>query len=151
VAAAAGRRQRARAPQDALDAREQLARAERLRQVVVGAHLQADDAVDFLGARGEHDDRQARAGAQVAAQREAAVAGQHEVEHHDVGRAAFEHAPHLAPVGRERDAKTVALQVLAEQLADLGVVVDDQDVIGSLHRRASSAPGRVTRQACNTV
>jgi hypothetical protein len=57
----------ARAAQDAADARQQLARAEGLGQVVVGAHFQADDAVDLVGTRGEHDHRQARFHPQVAA------------------------------------------------------------------------------------
>ena len=66
--------QAARAAQDRLDARQQLARAERLGQVVVGAHLQADDAVGLLAARGEHDHRDLGLRAQVAAQRQAVVA-----------------------------------------------------------------------------
>ena len=42
-------------------------RAERLGDVVVGAELEPDDAVGFLGAGGEHDDGKRR-GERVAAQ-----------------------------------------------------------------------------------
>ena len=44
-------------PQDRPDPRHELARAERLDDVVVGAELEADDAVGLLAAGGEHDDR----------------------------------------------------------------------------------------------
>src|SRR6185295_18366419 len=40
--------------------REQLARAEGLGEVVVGAELEPHHAVGFLGAPGEHEDRDAR-------------------------------------------------------------------------------------------
>ena len=95
-------RQAARAAQDDLDARQQFARAERLGQVVVGAHLQADDAIGFLAARGQHDDRDVGVGAQRAAQREAVVAGQHEVEHDQVECALVQRLPHRAAVARPR-------------------------------------------------
>ena len=52
------RRHQRRAAQQRAHAGDQLARAERLGQVVVGAQLQADDAVELLGARGQHQDRQ---------------------------------------------------------------------------------------------
>src|SRR5581483_8689676 len=48
------------ATQDRLDPRRQLARRERLRDVVVGAELEAGDTVGFLVTRGEHDDRHLR-------------------------------------------------------------------------------------------
>ena len=38
-----------------------------LGRVIVGADFQADDAVDLLAQRGQHDDRHLRIGAQVAA------------------------------------------------------------------------------------
>ena len=44
------------APQHAFDPRQQFAQMERLWQIVVGAHLEADDAVDRLAAAGQDDD-----------------------------------------------------------------------------------------------
>jgi hypothetical protein len=44
-------------PQDSADARGDLTGAERLHDVVVGAELEADDAIGLLTAGGEHDDR----------------------------------------------------------------------------------------------
>ena len=43
-------------------------------------------------------------------------------------------ASHIAAaVGDRRGAQAVLLQVLAQQAADLRVVVDDQDVVGRVH------------------
>ena len=89
------------AAQVGLDARQQLRHLERLGDVVVGAELEADDLVDHLAARGEHDHRRLDAAlAQLAADVEAAHARQHQVEQQQVeriARRAFE--PALA-VGR---------------------------------------------------
>ena len=41
-------------------ARDELVRAERLGEVIVGADVEADDAVGLLGTRGDHDDRRSR-------------------------------------------------------------------------------------------
>ena len=46
-----------RAAQQRLDPAQQLAQAERLGQVVVGAQLQADDLVDLLVTGGQHQHR----------------------------------------------------------------------------------------------
>ena len=51
--------------QDRPDARDQLARAERLGQVVVGAELEAEQLVELVVARGEHDDRDRRVAARA--------------------------------------------------------------------------------------
>ena len=52
------RRQAVHAPQHRLDARQELARIERLGQIIVGADLEADDAIGLLGHGGQEDDRQ---------------------------------------------------------------------------------------------
>ena len=48
-------------------------------------------------------------------------------------------------VGHRGDAQAVLHQVLAQQAADLGVVVDDQDVVGRVHganfRMVPGGPG----------
>ena len=66
------------------DAGEQLAEAERLHDVVVGAELEPDDAVDLVAARRDDDDRHVRRGAEPAAHLEAVDVRQPEVEQHDV-------------------------------------------------------------------
>ena len=54
------RRRRPRAPQERLDARQQLEDAERLRHVVIGAEPQAAHLVGFLGPGGEQQHRHVR-------------------------------------------------------------------------------------------
>ena len=100
--------QRLGAPQDAADARQQLSRLERLGEIVVGAHFQADDAIDRLAARGQHDHRQVRARAQRAAQLQAVLAGHHEVEDDQVDARRVERCPHRRAVRRFRRAEAVA-------------------------------------------
>jgi hypothetical protein len=41
---------------------------------------------------------------------------------------------HLPAIGDHRGAQAVFLQVIADQLADLAVVVDDENVIDMFHR-----------------
>ena len=76
LAAPVGRR----AAEDALHARHELARVERLRQVVVGADLEPDDLVDVLVAGGQHQDRHVGALAHAAADLQPVHVGQVEVE-----------------------------------------------------------------------
>jgi hypothetical protein len=115
--------------EDRANAREELARMEGLRNVIVGAHLEADDAVHILAARREHEHGDAALGAQLAAKREPVDARHHEVEHDEVHGALLDRAHELAPVREHGRAKAVLLEVLRDERADLGVVVDDQDVL----------------------
>ena len=95
---AAARRARLHAPQHALDAREQFARVEGLRDVVVGADLEPDDAVDDAAGAGHHDDADVVALAQEAREAQPVLARQLQVEQHDVGRGALD----LARASRRR-------------------------------------------------
>jgi hypothetical protein len=115
------------AAQHAADAGQQLARLERFRQVIVGAHFQAQDAVQRLVAGSQHDHRQRGRGAQLAAQAQAVVAGQVQVQHDQVRARLVELFPHGAAVRRALRAVAIGLQVIGQQRADIAVVVDDQD------------------------
>jgi hypothetical protein len=129
VLLASGGAPTARAAEDRADAREELARMEGLREVVVRAHLEPDDAVHVLAARGKHEHGDAALRAQLAAEREPVDARQHEVEHDEVHRALLDRAHELAPVGQHRARKPFLLQVLRDERAESRVVVDDQDVL----------------------
>ena len=76
------------AAQQRLDPRDELAHRERLGHVVVGADAEADEHVGLVVAGGEHEDRDRALGLDAAADLEAVDAGQHDVEHDDVGVAA---------------------------------------------------------------
>ncbi len=69
------------APEDGLHARDQLARVERLRHVVVRADFEADDLVDVLVARRQHQDRDVGLLADAAADLDPVDVRQHQVEH----------------------------------------------------------------------
>ena len=95
-----------RAPEDRLDPGDQLAWAERLGQVVVGAQLQAEDAVDLVVAGGQEDDRCPIAVvAEPAADLEAVQAGQADVEHA---------SDRAQPAGRGETGDAVGLGMHAE-------------------------------------
>ena len=74
--------------EDRLDPGGELARRERLRDVVVGAELEAGDPVGLLVARGQHHDRHLRLGAHLPADLEAVDPGQADVEHDEPDRVA---------------------------------------------------------------
>ena len=97
-------------------------------EVVVGAHLEPDDAVDVLALRGQHDDRHVLArAAQPPADGEAVLAGQHQVEHDEVRRVALQPLVEVARVGDRAHVEPLAGQVARQQVAQPHVVVDDED------------------------
>src|SRR5918994_93375 len=91
------------APQHRLDAAAELAHRERLRDVVVGAELEAEDLVDLLGLGREHDDRHRAARADLAAHVEAVHLGHHHVEHDEVEGVLSQPVEGLAPIERRND------------------------------------------------
>ncbi len=120
------------AAQHRVDARDELARVEGLGQVVVGAHLEPDDAVDVLALCGEHDDRHRLAGAaQAPAHRQAVLAGQHEVEHHEMRRIALQLAVEIARIGERGHLEPLLAEIAGEEVAQAHVVVDDEDLVDS--------------------
>ena len=115
------------AAQHRVDARHELARVEGLRQVIVGAHLESDDAVDVFAFRRQHDDRNALArGAQATADRQAVLARQHEIEHDQMRRVALELPVDVARVGKRGHLEPLLGQVPRKQVPQPHVVVDDE-------------------------
>ena len=114
----------AAAAQDGADAREQLARAEGLGEIVVGAELEAHHAVGLLDAAGEHDDRDRRLVAQAARERHAVLGLEPEVEHDKVHDLLGDYFAHRAAVGYGRNAQLVLPEIIGDQLPDGRVVVD---------------------------
>ena len=118
------------------DARQQHGEAERLGDVVVGAGFQAEDGVGIGVVAGQHDDRRLEAVLAQDAHRLAAVdVGQADVHDHEVDLAALGRLHALgAGVDRDRLEFLVQRQLLDQRLAQLGVVVDDQDGALVRHR-----------------
>jgi hypothetical protein len=101
---------------------------EGLGQVVVGAGVQADDAVADRAARGEDQHRRGQAApARLLQHQQAVHAGQGEVEHHHVGRRAFQRA---SAGGRRRTARRPCRgsQRALERRLHRGVVFDQQQL-----------------------
>jgi hypothetical protein len=105
------------APQDGADAQDELARLEGLGQIVVGAGLEAGDAVLRLAHGGEQQDGHAVLLAERARQFEAAFAGHHDVEHEEIEGEAVELAARVDGIGRDGDAETLLGEIFPQQLA----------------------------------
>src|SRR2546430_7226808 len=132
--AAAVDRRRFGSAQDRANARRQFARIERFWQIIVRAHLEADDAVDILALGRQHQDRHPRAGAQPPTDRQPVFARQHDVEHHEVrlaehGAEAIERRAAVAHI----DAKALAREIVAQQAPDLDIVLDDENMRALVH------------------
>jgi hypothetical protein len=142
----------ARAPHQRLQARDQFARLEGLGEVVVGAQLQPDDAAHRVAARGQHQHRRrVGLGAQPAQQRQAVLAGQHQVQHDGIGPGGRQQPPHRPAVRRGADLPAEALQVGRQAGPDLGVVVDDEamhhaEVLAGFMRRCPPVAWRRSRR-----
>ena len=120
------------APQQRAQAREQLAQGERLDQVVVGAGIEAGDAVVDRVARGEHEDRRAVAGlAHAPAHLEAVDVRHGDVEHDGVDLLAGDAVERLAAVLGEGHVVALEGQRPLHRRAQRRLVVDHQDS----HRR----------------
>ena len=133
-------RQHARAAQYRLDARQQLPRGKGLCQIVVCAHLQADDAVGFVASGRQHQDwcRLVLAGAQFAAQDQSIIARHHHIENDEIDGVRLEKCPHMPAVGSHGDPQAILLQITRNQFPDFAIVIDDQDVVDMIHRAMPS-------------
>ena len=92
--------------------RNQLARIERLAEIVIRPDLEADDAVDILFERGKQNDGNARApGSQVPANFEARAVGQHDIEHDEIDLAGGKPIAQLGAACRQQHAEALALDI----------------------------------------
>ena len=135
-----------RAAQERLDPAHELAQAERLGQVVVGAELEPDDLVDLVVAGGQHEDRHLGAGRpQPAQDLEAVHPGQAHVEDDEVRRLARRDLEALFTRSGDGDLVALLLEGVLDPASDRVLVFDDEDGgchARMLHRRAANAPRR---------
>jgi len=78
--------------------------------------------------------RRVRCGTQPAAQTQPIFSGQHQVQHDQIDLGLRKRGPHRLAVGDRSRPVAVLAQIRAEQIADLGVVVDDQNVVRDVVR-----------------
>src|SRR5947208_1402057 len=132
-----------RAAQGGPHARPELAQRERLGDVVVGAELEAEDLVDLLGLRREHDDRDGRARAQPPAHLEPVHLAHHHVEHDEVQGRLGEALQRLPAVVGAYDLVAVLLEREAEQRLDRLLVVDEEDAWRAIGHVQHTVPLRM--------
>src|SRR5687767_4229188 len=119
------------APQQRRNPGAQLANAERLGHVVVGAGLEAQHLLGFLRARRQHQDRRAYPAApQLAADLEAVFARQHDVQQDRVERLGARAPQGFDAVLNHRDLIPLKGQIVFERQRDGRFVFDDQDAAG---------------------
>ena len=122
------------AAQHRLDAGAEFAGQEGLGEVIVGALLQPDDAIDAIGPGGQHHHRQAVAGiAQAPQQAEPVFAGQHQIEHQQVGPLALEAGHQLRPVLEGAHLVAEFTQVGGQHAAQFRIVIHHPDPRRSGH------------------
>src|SRR5262249_28313378 len=88
--------------------------------------LQADDAVGFFALGREHDDVDVRFLAQAAADLQPVEAGQHQIQHHQVGPEGAGLLQSGAAIVRRLHHKALTLQIRAPEIDDVGLVVDHE-------------------------
>ncbi|RMS13554.1 hypothetical protein ALP75_205203 [Pseudomonas syringae pv. actinidiae] len=118
------------APQQRLDTRLQLTRAERFAQIIVGPQLQADDPVGLVRTGGQHDDRHVRLARMLAhpfAQAKTVFIRQHHVKDQQITGFFVEGAAKFRAIAHRAHLKTGATQVGVQQLANLLIVIHQQD------------------------
>ena len=133
------------AAQNRTHARQQLAWAERFSQVVVGAELEPHHAVGFVMTAAHDDDRDLGGFAQPFRMLHSIFAGQSQIENDHVDRVPGKHLLHVGPGRDRRHAQLVFAQIVGDQLAHIGVIVDRQHMGRrdgcSRHRVRHRVPG----------
>ena len=129
------------AAEDGLDAGDQLARVEGLRHVVIGADLEADDAVDVVAAGGEDDDGDVAGLAELLADGEAVHLGHHDVEDDEVRADGLGLLERLLAVVGGFDAEALVVQVEAGKLNDVLLVIDNEDGSRHAYQPSCNPPG----------
>ena len=113
--------------EDRPDPGDELARAERLGEVVVGPDREADQFVDLLGLRGQHDDVGVAERADLAADLDAVDPRQHQVEDDDIWMLGPSHLERHGPVACGQDLPALAGQIAAHEFHHRWLVIDDED------------------------
>ena len=121
------------AAQDGLDTGDQLLGIKGLLHVVVGTQLEAQHLVEDLSLGGEHDDGRIRCGAHLPADLVAVDPRQHEVQQDEVGLIGPDRPEGGFPVAHDLRVETLLGQVEADQLSDIGIVIDDEDLVFCNH------------------
>ncbi len=131
-------RRRPRPPEDCLDARPELPRAERLGDVIVGSHVEPEHLFCLVSLGRQHDDRRRDPSAtEIAADVEAVLPRQHQVEQNQVPIRFASTRRRMYPVGDDLDRVPFGSEVITQAHRNIRLVLDDQDA-----RHCGTSPGR---------
>src|SRR3990172_7799561 len=131
-----------RAAQDRLDAGDELARVERLGQVVVCPDLEPDDLVDVLVAGGKHEDGDVRPLADAPADVDPVQVGEHEVEDDQRRRVRRGAGERVRAGGGDAHDVARVLQVHSHEGRDALLVLDEKDRLALRRRHGALASYR---------
>jgi hypothetical protein len=90
--------------------------------------LETDDAIRLFGQGTEHQDRRPTCATQPTCDRKAVFTRHHDVEDHEIEASAMQALVQLGRVARSRGPETVLFQVADQSVADVAMVIDDQDM-----------------------
>ena len=128
-------------------AREQHHGIHGFHHVIVGAGLEADDVVEIGVARGQDQDRHFVHAAQLAADRQAILAGQQQVEQHEAWLLAREPLHGAIAALLDGHTQAVLLEVGSRELREARVVFDQQNVdVRCGHRTSHTCRVRRSRR-----
>jgi len=133
------------APQQGAEAGEEFAGRKGLRQVVVGTEFEADDAVHLLATAGEHHDGHFGLRADAAEDLKAIAARHHDIEDDRRPRLRSGTLSSMLAIVLHFDPEAHGLEVIGHELAELGVVVDDEEAHGPKMKAFSPAAIALTQ------
>ena len=129
---------RSHAAQDDVHPGDEFARAEGLRDVIVTADLEAQHAIDLVVARGEKQDRNVRGFSDFPADVQAVEFRHADIQNDQVRPVAGKAGQCFLAVARLEYGHPGLLQCDTDDLADMQVVVNDQDTVGQTSLRRGS-------------
>ena len=122
------------AAQHGLDTRHQLLGLKGLGHIIIRAQFQSQHLVEGFVARSEHDDGHLAGLADLLEHLQAVHAGQHHVQQDQSRRFALESLQRLVSAGGFGYGKAFLFQIEPHQVADVGVVIYQQDALLFRHR-----------------
>ena len=126
-----------------LDARHELTHREGLAEIVVCSELETEDAIQLFVLGGQENDRKRLGlGAQLPAELPPVHARYEDVQDRKIGKLLAKRVPGLRTVGVGIDAIPLALQREGDGLADVLLVVDDRDELGTRLLHVLVSPSR---------
>jgi len=130
--------------EDGLDPGDERPGVERLRDVVVGTQLETDDRVDVIVAGRQHEHGGIAAATDLATDLQPVDLRQHEVQDHEIRVVAGVFRQGFLAVRGGDDGEPFLLEIEADEVDDVALVVDDEDRLHALgSARSAGGVGRV--------